>query len=816
MVFTSAAYKEEQKQDLREKSYVFVNIGIINQNARDNATVEDGLTEYSNIDSAFRKKNAESIGQYATLEENFTRVDDTNAFLPRNSEYYDDTQGLVTASINSSIRIVFPNLVDVDIKGLTIDFGDSYPTEFTVSNGTVTKTYTKDSSELFTCEDQFDNCTYLEIIPITMVGGNQRLRILSMDFGLGLSFSNEQLMSTQRRNTVSHISETLPLKQFDFTVDNLSRKFSQDNPYSFAHYIEEGQAVEYKYGRDIIDDEELGTSHIEYINGGKTYIKTWSSTDMSAKFSTVGRLDMMDSEYYKGSFDIPVQPEDARTAYDVAEAVLQDAGLTSDDYFISSYLKKIPMVNPLPIATHKACLQMICNATKSILFEDREGRICIKTSFIPTVKETDIEDEYNDYIFEEAFNKHKKTYDWATLEDGFTRVDNTMYFKSRDALTKNPGILSQRLGALTFTVNFESLWTFNGVEIEFSELLPDSAIIFGLRDGSPVVMKMFWPSDFHTRIDYVFNDVDSVVITMAQNTPDSSFVDEFGDILVDENGNTLIAVHGRLSRIHIKHLIFTSDTGYSITNMDLANKPTATSIDKIKAINVNYYTYSHGSEVKQLTSFEVTPNATNIVKLSNPAEWYSVLWEELNLEEWSATKTYAIGDSVKYKGEEFTSLIDDNKGNEPGRTLAWGGVTPMYAQVRDSGAYYVAIDVEDHTGKLQVYGTPMNVNYASYSLPMHDVGNIKNLNNVLISNADENSLCSAVDIANWISDYYASDTQYTIQYRGEPALDCDDLVYLENQFVNNNLCRIEEEEISTSVGMSLTNSMKLRRVSYTT
>lgn len=862
MVFTSDAYKKEQKQDLREKSYVFVNIGIINQNAKDKATVEEGLTEYSNIDSAFRKKNAESIGQYATLEENFTRVDEANAFLPRNSEYYDDTQGLVTATLGSTIRIVFTGLIDVDIKGLTIDFGNAYPTEFTVSNDSVSKTYSKDSSELFTCEDQFDNCTYLEIIPISMVGGNQRLRILSIEFGLGLSFSNEQLISTQRRNSVSHISEALPLKQFDFTVDNLSRKFSQDNPYSFAHYIEEGQAVEYKYGRDIVDSE--GNTSIEYIDGGKTYIKTWSSTDLSAKFSTVGRLDMMDSEYFKGSLDLPVTPSDARTAYEVAEEVFQDAGFTANEYVISEYLRQIPMANPMPIATHKACLQMICNATKSILIEDRQGRICIQSSFIPTTTTDHVIDDgielwnasksYNtsdlvvdfgckyvclvpndnkqpseyptywelvsknyDFIFNEAFNQNEATYDWATLEHGFTRVDNTMFFRARSNPTRNPGILT-RIGQGKFTVNFEAPWTFSVIEMDFSEILPSIVTIVAARDNTLVNLTVFNKFTEHTRIEGRFENVNKLIFSFIQQSENDLIVDEYGDNLVDENGNDLLSFTGGVNRIHLRHLRFTSNTGHTITNMDLANKPTATSIDKIKGIDINYYTYTHGTETKQLTSVEVTSNTTNIIKMSNPAEWYSVLWEtDPALEEWSATKTYSQGSSVKYKGEEFISLVNDNTGNEPVITHGyWGGVAPIDVQITDSGAYFVEVEVGNISGKLQVYGVPMNVNYSTYSLPLHDVGNVKKLNNVLISNADEDTLCSAVDIANWIAEYYSNDTQYTIQYRGEPALDCDDLVYLENQFVQNNLCRIEEEEISTSVGMSLTNSMKLRRVSYTT
>lgn len=812
MVETSAEYKTEQKQALREKSYVFVDIGIINLEAKEKAVINGTFTDYSYLEAVLRGSNKDSVGQYATLEQDFTRVDNTNAFLPRNSYIYSKNQGLITANFVDDIHITFGSLMDVDIKGLTIDFGDCYPTQFVITNGNVSYTYTKEDSSLFICEDQFDNSTYLDIIPSTMVGGQQRFRMLSIEFGVGLSFTNNEIMSTQRRNTVSHISEALPLKAFDFTINNLSRKFSQDNPLSFAHYIEEGQPVQYRYGRDVVDGE--GNTTMEIIEGGKTYVKTWSSNDLSAKFSTVGRLDMMDNEYYRGTYDDNTL--NPRTAYDVAEAILTDAGLTSDEYWIDDYLSIFTMHNPVPITTHKAALQMIANASKAILFEDRSGRICLKSSIEPTIGEEDIETEEGTLIFTDAFKRNATTYDWATLEEDFTRVDNTMYFRARNNPTKNPGILS-KIGALNFDVNFDIAWHPAYFHIVFSEVQP-SQLIIGLYNDNHFVALY---TSQHVDMDlWIKNnqalEFDSIRVGIYVPNAEYDLVDENDNIIVDENGDALYAEVGSTQRVHVKKFVLTNETGFEITNMDLAQKPVATSLEKVKQLEVNHYNYSYGEENKQLTSVEVNYDGTptkNIIKLSNPADRFTLLWEENNLQEWSESTTYTNNQTVKYKGIKYQCIVASSTKQRPDITpSSWSALTPSGVSITDYGNYFVEVTVTAApTAKLQVYGYPMNVAYQTLVTPLHDIGNAKRLNNVLIENENQ-----AVDVSEWVEEYLEEDTEYTIQYRGEPAIDCDDLIYLQSQFVRNNLCRVVEEEISTSVGMSLTNNMKLRRVSYTT
>ena len=68
----------------------------------------------------------------------------------------------------------------------------------------------------------------------------------------------------------------------------------------------------------------------------------------------------------------------------------------------------------------------------------------------------------------------------------------------------------------------------------------------------------------------------------------------------------------------------------------------------------------------------------------------------------------------------------------------------------------------------------------------------------------------------WLKDYYDDDLEYNLTYRGDPILDADDLIYLENRFVPYNEIRIQEETISTSAGMDFSCKLRGRRTFYQT
>ena len=769
MQFTSKAYKQEQLQEYRQQSYVFIYLGVVNREAQQSAYVTSDLLSISDTSQILAEPNFEAY--YAFMEQNFYKVDGSMICPPRDLALNALYQGAIAEDILDGITFEFHGYSDLDIKGLTINFGDYYPTRFQVTNGNDTYTYDNDSPQ-FVCEDVFRESAEIIITPLTMVGGQQRMRILSIMFGVGLTFDNTQILSTNRHNIVAHISDTLPSKQFDFSVSNLSRRFSQDDPNSFIHFLEEQQPVEYIYARDVSESYDEWGYPVNlskyYIDGGIVQLKTWSSNDQTASFSAVGFLDYTQETYNKGQYY-----PNGTTVYDEAVRILTDAGI--ENYRLDSYLKNIMVYNPMPVDTHKACLQLLANYSRSILYEDRQGRVAIESSFIPDVDEVTCTDA-DDLADIETIVQTGDIKSFQTTELNYTQLDDVMYLRplggdlegyvsnvTADALgyfsnivpinTEDDETLQPYEGTLlattqggarftpSITVSFEAQWTFYNIEVEFGFSAPQEVIINAYADGALVGTATHSAGDGYFALNQVFEqefrEVDQITIQFVKTHPGQ--------------------------RIHVNHIKFGDVTDYTVRYKDMIQTPSATSLEKVKAIDFHYYTYTLPDESASLVKTNVVVGE-NIISIKDPSTDYSV------------------------------AFTDETSG-----TLT----------ITDSGAFYVIVE-SDAAGQIEVTGKKYVVSDNVYQYPVNETGVIKTVQNDLVSSAEQAELN-----AEWIAEYFSSDTEYNITYRGEPALDCDDLIYVENKYVQNNLVRVVEEQLSTSVGMNMNCTIKGRRVSYT-
>lgn len=86
----------------------------------------------------------------------------------------------------------------------------------------------------------------------------------------------------------------------------------------------------------------------------------------------------MTGKYHKGTYH-----PDGISLYALAEDVLTDAGVDPREYFIDPYLKKVTVQNPIPIVKHTEALQMIANAGRCIMTQDRRKKITLRSSFLP-------------------------------------------------------------------------------------------------------------------------------------------------------------------------------------------------------------------------------------------------------------------------------------------------------------------------------------------------------------------------------------------------------------------------------------------------
>ena len=561
---TSRAYKTEQADFLREESYVYVYLGVISREAQRNAVAEGGFTSYSDPLLLFNDTPFEAY--YATAEENMAHGNGTQFFMPREESSFALYQGAVTQDILGSITFTFGKYKHLNIKGLTIDFGEFYPSRFLVSNGSARYTYeyTNNAQGKWVTEDRFLDTEYIKITPLEMVGGRQRLRILSILFGVGFQFDNTTILSTERKVSTSHLSDKLPSHTFTFTVENISKRFAADDPNSFVSFLQQQQEVEYDYGRKLADGS------IYLIQGGKTNLKSWSSNDKQAKFNTVGYLDYSTTAYYKGDFS-----ESGKTLFDLAMDVISDAGY--EKYVVDTFLKRLTTHNPLPIEKHKNLLQLIANAAMSVMYEDRDGKIVIKSSFIPEVVDVSATDptEYSNIPL--VLEENAAINDYATAEKDYTFADGHQYFLPRssgqyidcgyissaisdadgyftvvsenhayfvtadDRITRIGFVSSELstdkikfvadgikidLNAVTmdnpsFSVTWEAKWTFFNLVLTFGDVAPVEMLIHCYADGEETESFLVADAeiDLTTIIPHDFYDVDKVTVEFTRAKP---------------------------------------------------------------------------------------------------------------------------------------------------------------------------------------------------------------------------------------------------------------------------------------------------------
>lgn len=730
MQAVSSAYRAEQKEYLREEGYIWVYLGVISKEAQAYGKANGTFTIYSSPRLVTSTVNFE--GYYAIPEENFIKADGTQYFLPRSKNSFALYQGVVTQEMCDSVTFTFGKYTHLDIKGLTIDFGEFYPTNFEISNGTYTYSYTNDKPGKWVTEDIFRDTNHITITPSAMVGGQKRLRILSILFGIGLMFDNNSLIATSWKSECSHISNELPTKSFSFSIDNISKKFAADDPNSYLAFLEEQQEVEFEYGRNLSD----GTLYT--IPGGKLRLKTWSSDDMQASFNAVGFLDYTESKYYKGRYY-----PNGISLYDLAVEVCQDAGI--ENFKIDNYLQTMHTKNPLPVEKHKNLLQLIANAARSIIRETRDGGIEIKSSFTPDIVSVTTNGQTIYSNAENVVDADITVSDYATSEKDFSRIDGLHYFLPRTSSSyAATGFISSHVADENgdfitnpeITIEWEAAWTFFGMSMAFYNVKPSNITIYAYHYNDLISVKDYDDIDYMTAVKDAFMDISKIRIVFNKTNP--------------------------YQRIHLSHMSFGDITDYVIDYSDMTSSPTASVAEKIKNVNVTYYEYGYGSSQKKLSS-TIAVAGQNIVTFTNPAYNYS---------------------------------------------LNYADVQPGTLTIISSGAYYVEFN-STIAAEVNINGIEFVVSTKEVTQEVKQIGTDKTASNVLIDNATD-----AQNEAEWLAEYFANDIDYDISYRGEPALDPDDLIYTENKSIERNLVRLTSTQIDTSTGMSMTCKLKARRVSY--
>lgn len=424
----SQLWKDNQNRTLACESDIEISLKITDPSAYVDAVGENNGEMYFSDTNYIVSDGDKVIHPYATLEPNQWVLDGSREILP-DSDYGEvgyvsyamcDANGLFVA--NPVVSIKYSKVHTNPLQGITIrwsDFLTEYAKEFTVTvyngeNIIVSKTITDNTNVLSIIDVDivnYDRVT-LEIKKWSMA--YRRARICEFFVGVLRVFSKSDVFSYNCSHNIDPLSAELPKTEISFSLDNLDDIYNPYNADGLSKYLMERQEINVLYGYKL-------STGIEWIKGAKVYISGWDAKQngLTADFQARDILEFMTGTYYKGMYNA-----NGTSLYDLAEDVLEDAGLpTNSDgakkWVIDERLKNIYTVAPLPIDTHANCLQMIANAGECVLYPDRRGKLHIDRSIVSSN-----EKEPTDYSISH-FNSYSKSD--LTLSKPLKQVDVPWY-----------------------------------------------------------------------------------------------------------------------------------------------------------------------------------------------------------------------------------------------------------------------------------------------------------------------------------------------------------------------------------------------------
>lgn len=567
MIKASNAYKSAMQKKIRDRAYISITLGVVNGDAQNTAYFDGDYAYWGNKVLPFR--NDAEYTEYATLEQNYMRVDGQMYFLPRETSglYQLRNAPLTTQNVMETVKVAFTQ--EYSIKGLTIDFGKYYPTSFKIVTDEKELIYTSDKHD-FSTTDVIGDTTKIQIIPISMVGGNKRLRVEKIVMGVGLTYRNNDVSASSFEEFVNGISAEIPYRKLSVTILDKNNVYNVDDDNSFINFLETGQKMELSYGM-VLSDET-----VEWHKKATMLLTDWNSKKNQMSFTANDVLSTLEDNYTIGNkiYD--------RTAYAEAISILKDAGFEPDEYFVDDCLRDVSLHNPMPEAPHKECLQLLCNASRCILFVDSDGRINIKANFANVIDPADMQVTSNGTAWwgnvTNVLYGNNNVY--AELTRNFMRVDGSQFF-----LPRNTGTAIEQTGYVTSNVSDENgLFSENPV---ITLKLPAAYTYYGLYisfHGNPpkemkvstyngdTLLKTFKYSDLKEKslLNDEFENFDSIRFEITKAYPKN--------------------------RVLIDKISFGDLSDYELKKDSMTENPYGYAERKTKDVFVKIYTFQNGED----------------------------------------------------------------------------------------------------------------------------------------------------------------------------------------------------------------------------
>jgi hypothetical protein len=322
--------------------------------------------------------------------------------------------------------------------------------------------------------------------------------------------------------------------------------------------------------------------------------------------------------------------------------------------------------------------------------------------------------------------------DYAMFDNGVTSVDGSFKFAPRSLSVTDSYFISNEVSGN------------DGVFATNPTLLITLEAKYNIV-GFNIVFEDPIPSQFIVRTYYGASVVETLTVNdVTESTLVNHKFNGFDKIEIE-----FVSLSLPNTRVRVKHFEIGEFTDYKITYKDLLATPVGQQLQKVKSVIVNKSIYTLGAS-KQL---------------------------------YKGAATLGVGNDT---------LIIRFSTSSTNHAVTFGNYT---IQILESSTYYVKFKVQGLTGTVTndvvITGNVYDISTTLVSKDINTVGIDKTFNNPLIS-TDQ----LANNLVEWLGDYYASDKEYSFEYRGDPRLQQNDIFYLENQYNDNLKCRLFSHKLS--------------------
>lgn len=744
MLNRSDQYNKMMRSDLRGCTTASIYIGAVNQQAQSGATVGGDFWQW-NAPEAVLNPDITIDKRYLTWEQKHNRLDGTMYFLPEQEEVSDHPAGAVTREICTQQNrpfILFQFAVPhLQIKGLTIRFGESYPETFTIETGSDggIRQYAAHSKNFMT-EDLFEDVSYMKIIPGMMSNGATRFHIESILFGIGIYLTGRKIISMKIKEKTHPISLELPTVDFQFVLDNQDRYFNANREDSIINYLERGQQVRAYFTQTL---EDGTTETIPAVSA--VLDTTWKDKYSTAEFSATDCIYQMDRVYENGMYR-----KDGVSAEQLLVELFACAGVSEEKYEIDPYLKTVQIRNPLPRDTCANNILLIANACRCVMTVDRNDHVVIRAAFWPELS-TDAS-AGTGWSHADMLLKQMDATAYLDWQQAYNRIDGALRIQPVDGSHAYAGFISNDLSDAegyfendpVITIHASAAFSFYQLSIWFDNVYPAKGIISSYRDH---VLAERFQVDFSGRqkvINHAFVNVDEVQIMFTRAAP--------------------------YNRIHVHRLSVDEETDFTIYRSNMLEQPVTVKTDRLKALNVMRSIYSLPGEMEDIY--------TDTVLISQDQHIFRFEFHDASIPVRVITTVPAD--------------VDASDGNENGEEIEvdYGVEITAYSNWYSSICFHNPPQ-EVQNVSLRIEGYVYHISNPQYTLDVNSTGiTPETLVNPLIDTVE---LADAY--ARWCTQYYQAKAEYSVKrFMGDPVLESNDLAYFEDEDASRKLIRVHTIE----------------------